>query len=323
MREENHKKLNPQIFEGLQNYKEIKEIYKGSTGFISLVECLSGENKGKQYALKRLSKIALDYKDVDKEINLLKLFNDPTIIRYYDSFQTKEAISIIMEFADGGDLYQKIRTYQDNKKKFEKEIALEWISQITLALMTMESKKIYYNISPKKILLATMKGQEVAKLGGFPVIEDPQINLELHKDLNDYYYMSPEVARGERYSNKSQTWALGCLLYELTTFRKPFDSETSLGLMDMIKDKDFFTLPNDTDIEIKNLIQNLLNKDPLKRPSIWEFSKLPEISTRLNAFVEFHKLHDAVAPVFLYRQGVQAKSNIPEKEEKKRSETEK
>ena len=36
------------------------------------------------------------------------------------------------------------------------------------------------------------------------------------------YNMSPEICDGKPYGQKSDIWALGCLLYELMTFKHPF-----------------------------------------------------------------------------------------------------
>ena len=35
-------------------------------------------------------------------------------------------------------------------------------------------------------------------------------------------YYSPEMCRGERYGEKVDVWALGCVVYELTTLSHPF-----------------------------------------------------------------------------------------------------
>jgi len=38
--------------------------------------------------------------------------------------------------------------------------------------------------------------------------------------------MAPEVCMGEKYDLKADVWAVGIILYELITLRKPFDAET-------------------------------------------------------------------------------------------------
>jgi serine/threonine protein kinase len=37
------------------------------------------------------------------------------------------------------------------------------------------------------------------------------------------HYLSPEVCQGQRYDQKSDIWALGCVLFEMCALRKPFD----------------------------------------------------------------------------------------------------
>lgn len=43
--------------------------------------------------------------------------------------------------------------------------------------------------------------------------------------LGTPYYMSPEVSQGQPYNAKADVWAMGVIIYELATLRKPFDSE--------------------------------------------------------------------------------------------------
>jgi len=52
------------------------------------------------------------------------------------------------------------------------------------------------------------------------------------------YYMSPEVCQNKPYTQKSDIWALGCILYELCTLKHAFHSENLLGLVfKIVQDK--------------------------------------------------------------------------------------
>lgn len=42
------------------------------------------------------------------------------------------------------------------------------------------------------------------------------------------YYMSPEIFKNHPYNDKSDVWALGCLLYELLTLKHAFDAQRSV-----------------------------------------------------------------------------------------------
>ena len=38
------------------------------------------------------------------------------------------------------------------------------------------------------------------------------------------YYLSPELCQERPYNHKSDIWSLGCVLYELCTFKHPFEA---------------------------------------------------------------------------------------------------
>lgn len=43
--------------------------------------------------------------------------------------------------------------------------------------------------------------------------------------------MSPELCQSKPYTYTSDVWALGCILYELCTLKKPFEADNLLGLV--------------------------------------------------------------------------------------------
>jgi NIMA (never in mitosis gene a)-related kinase len=42
--------------------------------------------------------------------------------------------------------------------------------------------------------------------------------------LGTPYYLSPEICKGNAYNQKIDMWMLGCLLFEICNFKKPFES---------------------------------------------------------------------------------------------------
>jgi serine/threonine protein kinase len=47
-------------------------------------------------------------------------------------------------------------------------------------------------------------------------------------------YCSPEVCKGEAYNQKTDVWALGCILYEICTNRRAFNDPYENQIKDSI-----------------------------------------------------------------------------------------
>lgn len=70
------------------------------------------------------------------------------------------------------------------------------------------------------------------------------------------------------YNQKGDIWSLGCLLYELLTLRHAFDGKSLKGLVLNIINGGYPKIPSGYSQEIRNLLGDMLNKDPIKRPEI-------------------------------------------------------
>ena len=64
------------------------------------------------------------------------------------------------------------------------------------------------------------------------------------------YFMSPEVCKGEKYDNKADVWAMGVIIYELITLKKPFDGKSISEVFDQIKNKPIDPLPKGTSSDL-------------------------------------------------------------------------
>ena len=70
------------------------------------------------------------------------------------------------------------------------------------------------------------------------------------------------------YNQKSDIWSLGCILYEMTTLKHAFDSNSMKGLVLKILRGTYPRIPEHYSENLRSLIADMLIKDPAKRPSV-------------------------------------------------------
>lgn len=94
----------------------------------------------------------------------------------------------------------------------------------------MHSRKVIHrDLKTQNIFLT---GNNTIKLGDFgisKVLETTCANA--NTVVGTPYYMAPEACQSEPYTSKSDVWALGVILYELCTLKKPFEADNLLGLV--------------------------------------------------------------------------------------------
>ena len=133
-----------------------------------------------------------------------------------------------MEFADNGDLFQKITEHQKNSTCFtENEIWLVFI-QVVKGLRALHDLKILHRDMKVKRIAKVVQSANVflfkdstAKLGDLNVSKVVKKGLG-YTQTGTPYYASPEVWRDQPYDAKSDIWSLGCVLYEMITLKPPF-----------------------------------------------------------------------------------------------------
>ena len=203
------------------------------------------------------------------EVKLLKDLQHASIVRTYDSFIEDETLHIVMQYCEGGDLAVRIKQKSRAKETFERYQILEWFVQISAAVAYCHSKRILHrDLKTNNIFLAR---NNVIKLGDFGIARVLTHTLEqANTVIGTPFFMSPEVCSNMPYSFKSDVWSLGCILHELCTLEHAFKSNNLLGLVFKIMQDDTPTIPDEYGADVNSLLQDLLKKDPMKRPSASE-----------------------------------------------------
>mmetsp|Transcript_1694 Transcript_1694/g.5941 ORF Transcript_1694/g.5941 Transcript_1694/m.5941 type:complete len:710 (-) Transcript_1694:2334-4463(-) len=255
----------------MNHYDIIKVIGKGTFGRAILVRKKSNQ---KQLIIKQVTMSQLSMKEKKEalnEVNVLRQLKYPHIIKYRKSFEEHGKLCIVMDYAENGDLYQKIRKRKG--KLFDEELILKWFVQIALALEYTHSKHILHrDLKTQNIFLS--KNNDVL-LGDFGIARVLQSTMECARTMvGTPYYLSPELCREEPYNHKSDVWSLGCILYELATHRHAFEANSMKGLVGKILRGIYPPISSRYSANLKHLIDICLQKDVRKRPSVFEILKM-------------------------------------------------
>ena len=295
-----------------KTYKIIKQIGKGSFGTVYLCQNL----KLKELCVvKRINLSKLDNKEKEETINeskILQKLDHQNIIKFIEVFIEKKSqttLNIVTEYADDGDLSQKINS-QPKKNLFPENLILDYFTQICLALKHIHDKKIIHRDLKSQNIFLTKKG--FVKLGDFGVAKNLQNTWKKASTIiGTPYYLSPEIVMSKPYSFKSDIWSLGVLLYEMMSLKMPFDAVSLPMLTLKIMKGDYPPPPSIYSRDLRNLVSLLLNVSPEKRPDINQILRNSFIKDRIKNFLKENEYNKdfSVTIVNNYNMGKIQKKN--------------
>ncbi|KAL0208880.1 hypothetical protein P9112_011467 [Eukaryota sp. TZLM1-RC] len=247
----------------LSDFQQISVLGRGSYGTVSKVRRLKD---GKFYCLKKVI-LPRNQKQADaaiSECHILASLDDTCnfVVHYYDSFFEKEALYIVMELAEGGNLSDYLRKH---KEPLSRNTIWKFFIQTLCGLHFVHTKKILHR--DLKSLNVFLDSFGNAKLGDFGISKALTETTDMAKTfIGTPLYLSPEVAQGKPYSYSSDLWSLGILLFELCTKQYPFMAENQASLLIKILTQEPAQLPSEYN-EFGSILDSLLQKDPSLRAS--------------------------------------------------------
>ena len=300
------------------NYKVINVLGEGSFGKAFLCKKLSDDSLCviKQILIEGMSQKEKD--EVLNESNILSKLDHQNIIKFYDVFESKKPkhmINIVTEYADGGDLSEKIKERKNKNGNFTESEILDYFTQICLAIRHIHEKKIIHrDLKSGNIFL--MKNGFV-KLGDFGIAKNFQRTIDKAKTMvGTPYYLSPEIIESKPYDSKSDIWSLGVLLYEMMTFKMPFNANSLASLIIKITRGNYIPPPVIYTKDLRELVSKCLTLDPKNRPTIKEILGMPFIKFHIKSFLDEAQYNKEFSKTITKKYKEKEKTNIKPKEAK-------
>ena len=231
---------------------------------------------GKIYVIKQISLLGLTEKEIleyKSEAKLLSSIKSNYVVKYFDSFIDNHNLNILMEYCDGGDLYQYLEKNKKKKIKLKEKTIWQIFIQMLIGLNSIHKKKILHrDIKSQNIFLTKNLDIKIGDLG----VSKKLIQTNFAKTfIGTPYYLSPEICMEKPYNDKSDVWAIGCILYELCTFNYPFNAKSQGALLLKILNSQPEKIDNNYySKDLQNMINLLLNKNYELRPSCGDILKM-------------------------------------------------
>ena len=267
------------------SYKIIKLLGEGSYGKAFLC---TDKTDNSQCVIKQINIQNMNEKDKQDTLNeakILEKLDHPNIIKFKEVFianKPLKTLNIVTEYADGGDLSLAIKNQR--KEYFKESQILDYFTQICLAIKHIHGKHIIHRDLKSQNIFLTKTG--LVKLGDFGIAKNLNCTWQKAKTMiGTPYYLSPEIVNNKPYSFKSDIWSLGVLLYEMMALKMPFDANSLPMLTLKIIKGNYAPPPQRYTADLRNLISQLLNVDPDKRPSVDQILKLPIIKNRIKNYL--------------------------------------
>jgi serine/threonine protein kinase len=185
-----------------------------------------------------------------------------SLIKFYGAFYREGAITIALEYMDGGSLQNVLHQVGPMP---------EWVLanmtyQILWGLAYMKhDRRVHRDIKPSNLLINSLGEVKVTDFG---------ISAELQNSIamcgtfvGTFKYMSPERIKSEKYSYSSDIWSLGLVILECATGQYPYqEEETAIGMVQTIVENDPPKLdPERFSAEFCQFISCCLQRDPAAR----------------------------------------------------------
>jgi serine/threonine protein kinase len=217
-------------------YVMIRILGEGGLGRVYLAE---DARLARRVAIK-VSAATFFSRDADRarfcrEAEAMARLRHQNIVSIYDVGEQDSSIYVVLEYADGGDLSQRLRD-----RAWPPDEVARLVATLARAIHYAHSQGIVHrDLKPSNILFDKDEIPKISDFGLAKLIGEQQedaMNTAEGMILGTPSYMSPEQVRGEisGIGPAADIYALGVILYELLAGRRPFVGGTPTEMLSKV-----------------------------------------------------------------------------------------
>ena len=242
-------------------------------GTFSRVKLGINKYSGEKVAIKILDKLKIvekeDLERIIREMRMLSELDNEHVIKVYQIYEDDNHYLIIMEYCEGGELFNYI---VEKQKLSENETAF-FFYQIIKGVEYIHSKGIAHrDLKPENLLLDKDKKIKIIDFGLSNYFDGIQ---KLETPCGSPCYASPEMVGGNKYNGFFiDVWATGIILFAMLCGYLPFEDDNNDILFKQILSGKI-NYPSYLSEMSKDLLNKIIETEPEKRIKIEEIKKHP------------------------------------------------
>ncbi len=266
----------------IPGYRLLSEIHRGSQGVVyRAIHSATQQPVALKILVARRRDNEQERRRFEREIDIVGTLEHPNIAKLYDSGSVSEMRFFAMELVEGESVDQWLRRHSSlailPRSPAMLRETLRLFHQICDGVAHAHRKGIVHrDLKPENILLDEEQVPHIIDFGlAKPIDHSPTgaggVQTQSGEFLGTIAYASPEQVSGNigQVDVRSDVYSLGVLLYELLTYRLPYDVGGSLlDVLQRIREAEPIrpsAVRRDIDHELETIVLKALAKSPERR----------------------------------------------------------
>ncbi|HET6983430.1 MAG TPA: protein kinase [Myxococcaceae bacterium] len=258
-------------------YVVVRKLAEGGMAEIFLAAAQGPEGFEKEVVIKRIrSGFATDPAFIQmfvEEAKVVSRLNHANIVQIIDFARHEESYYLAMEYVRGRSLSEAHKRARELSVPLPPVLVAHLGQEVARGLAYAHRlsdggrplELVHRDVTPHNILLSY---DGAVKLTDFGIAKASNRATTTGMLKGKFAYMSPEQARGERVDPRTDVFALGITLWELLTSGRLFDSESDVGVLRAVQEREVLApsvLNPEVDEEMDRVILRALERDLSRR----------------------------------------------------------